>query len=81
MSRDPFLTEEQKQRYQRQLSIPEIGVEGQIRLRNARVLIVGLGGLGSVSSFYLAAGVGRLRIVDHDTVSLNNWSADSTQHS
>jgi molybdopterin/thiamine biosynthesis adenylyltransferase len=69
----PSLTEEQKQRYQRQLSIPEISVEGQVRLRNARVMIVGLGGLGSVSSFYLAAaGVGCLRIVDHDTVGLNN---------
>jgi adenylyltransferase/sulfurtransferase len=73
MDGNPFLTEEQKQRYQRQLSIPEIGVEGQIRLRNARVLIVGLGGLGSVSSFYLAAaGVGCLRIVDGDEVALNN---------
>jgi adenylyltransferase/sulfurtransferase len=73
MDGKPSLTEEQKRRYQRQLSIPEISVEGQVRLRNARVMIVGLGGLGSVSSFYLAAaGVGCLRIVDHDTVGLNN---------
>jgi molybdopterin/thiamine biosynthesis adenylyltransferase len=67
------LTEEQKTRYRRQLAIPEIGSEGQIRLGKARVLIVGLGGLGSVSSYYLAAaGVGCLRIVDHDTVCLDN---------
>jgi adenylyltransferase/sulfurtransferase len=73
MSRDPFLTEEQKQRYQRQLSIPEIGADGQIKLGKASVLIVGLGGLGSISSYYLAAaGVGTLRIVDGDQVALNN---------
>jgi molybdopterin-synthase adenylyltransferase len=67
------LTEEQKTRYRRQLAIPEIGVKGQIRLGKARVMIVGLGGLGSVSSFYLAAaGVGCLRIVDPDTVCLDN---------
>ena len=73
MDGNPFLTEEQKQRYQRQLSIPEIGVDGQIKLGKASVLIVGLGGLGSVSSYYLAAaGVGKLRIVDGDQVALNN---------
>lgn len=75
MNRDEHgsLTEEQKIRYRRQLAISEIGVKGQIRLGKARVMIVGLGGLGSVSSFYLAAaGVGCLRIVDHDTVSLDN---------
>jgi molybdopterin/thiamine biosynthesis adenylyltransferase len=67
------LTEEQKIRYRRQLAIPEIGQHGQIRLGKAKVMIVGLGGLGSVSSFYLAAaGVGFLRIVDHDTVCLDN---------
>jgi molybdopterin/thiamine biosynthesis adenylyltransferase len=73
MDGNPFLTEEQKQRYQRQLSIPEIGVAGQIKLGKASVLIVGLGGLGSISSYYLAAaGVGTLRIVDGDEVALNN---------
>jgi molybdopterin/thiamine biosynthesis adenylyltransferase len=75
MNRDEqgSLTEEQRIRYRRQLAIPEIGVKGQIRLGKARVMIAGLGGLGSVSSFYLAAaGVGCLRIVDHDTVSLDN---------
>lgn len=67
------LTEEQRQRYQRQLVVPEIGEKGQTRLRKARVMIVGLGGLGSITSYYLAAaGVGRLRIVDHDIVALSN---------
>jgi len=63
----PLLTEEQKRRYRRQLILPEIGEEGQEKLGKARVLIVGLGGLGSISSYYLAAaGVGHLRIVDRD---------------
>ncbi len=67
------LTEEQKIRYCRQLTIPEIGEDGQQKLGRARVLIVGLGGLGSISSSYLAAaGVGHLRIVDHDGVGLEN---------
>ena len=53
--------------------LPEIGEDGQQKLGRARVLIVGLGGLGSISSSYLAAaGVGHLRIVDRDTVELGN---------
>ncbi len=68
-----MLTEEQKRRYRRQLILPEIGEEGQQKLGKARVLIVGLGGLGSISSYYLAAaGVGHLRIVDRDAVGLEN---------
>ena len=73
MTELPGLTKGQERRYRRQLGIPEIGVEGQIRLGKATALIVGLGGLGSVSSSYLAAaGVGCLRIVDHDRISLDN---------
>lgn len=69
----PLLTEEQKRRYRRQLILPEIGEDGQEKLGKARVLIVGLGGLGSISSYYLAAaGVGHLRIVDRDAVGLEN---------
>jgi molybdopterin/thiamine biosynthesis adenylyltransferase len=69
----PLLTEEQKRRYRRQMMLPEIGEEGQQKLGKARVLIVGLGGLGSISSYYLAAaGVGHLRIVDRDAVELEN---------
>jgi molybdopterin/thiamine biosynthesis adenylyltransferase len=68
-----LLTDEQKRRYRRQLILPEIGEEGQQKLRKAKVLIVGLGGLGSISSYYLAAaGVGFLRIVDRDAVELGN---------
>ncbi len=73
MGGEPFLTEEQRRRYQRQLLIPEIGERGQVKLGAARVLVVGLGGLGSISSYYLAAaGVGHLRIIDRDEVSLDN---------
>jgi len=68
-----LLTEEQKRRYRRQMMLPEIGEDGQQKLGKARVLIVGLGGLGSISSYYLAAaGVGHLRIVDRDAVGLEN---------
>jgi len=54
-------------RYSRQMMLPEIDAEGQQRLADARVLIIGLGGLGSSSSVYLAAaGVGHLVLVDFD---------------
>jgi molybdopterin/thiamine biosynthesis adenylyltransferase len=59
--------------YGRQTVLPELGVTGQGRLRKARVTIVGLGGLGSVSTLFLAlGGVGTLRLIDQDTVELNN---------
>ena len=60
-------------RYSRQTILEEVGVEGQARLRDASVLIVGVGGLGSPAAFYLAAaGVGRLGLADFDTVDLTN---------
>ena len=60
-------------RYVRQTMLPQIGAEGQQRLRNSSVLIVGLGGLGSAVATYLAgAGVGTLGLADADTVSLSN---------
>lgn len=60
-------------RYARQILLPGLGIEGQQRLLDAHVLIVGLGGLGSPVTLYLAAaGVGRLTLVDHDRVDLTN---------
>ncbi len=59
--------------YSRQTVLPELGPKGQQKLRDSKVVIVGLGGLGSISALYLAlAGVGYLRLVDQDTVELNN---------
>ncbi|GIU95506.1 MAG: molybdopterin biosynthesis protein MoeB [Gaiellaceae bacterium] len=67
------LSAEQRARYSRHLLIPEVGEEGQQRLLDARVLLVGAGGLGSPASLYLAAaGVGTLGIVDADVVDESN---------
>ncbi len=60
-------------RYSRQISLPEIGEDGQKKLHEAKVLIVGVGGLGSPIALYLAgAGVGTIGLVDDDTVSVSN---------
>jgi molybdopterin/thiamine biosynthesis adenylyltransferase len=60
-------------RYSRHILLNEIGVEGQQRIRDARALVIGAGGLGSPAAFYLAsAGVGRLTLVDGDKVDLTN---------
>ena len=67
------LTPQQKQRYSRHLLIPEIGEEGQRKLLDARVLLIGAGGLGSPAALYLAAaGVGTIGFVDFDVVDLSN---------
>jgi sulfur-carrier protein adenylyltransferase/sulfurtransferase len=67
------LTPEQRERYSRHLLIPEIGLEGQLKLLDAKVLLLGAGGLGSPAALYLAAaGVGTLGIVDNDVVDLSN---------
>ena len=67
------LSREQAERYSRHLLIPEVGVEGQRKLLDSSVLVVGVGGLGSPSALYLAAaGVGRLGIADADVVDASN---------
>jgi molybdopterin/thiamine biosynthesis adenylyltransferase len=67
------LSEEEVERYSRQIVLSEIGGTGQLRLKHARVAVVGAGGLGSPALQYLAAaGVGHLTVVDDDAVSLDN---------
>jgi molybdopterin/thiamine biosynthesis adenylyltransferase/rhodanese-related sulfurtransferase len=67
------LDAEKRARYSRHLLIPEVGVEGQLKLLSSRVLLIGAGGLGSPASLYLAAaGVGTLGIVDDDRVDASN---------
>ncbi|MBA2515740.1 MAG: molybdopterin-synthase adenylyltransferase MoeB [Solirubrobacterales bacterium] len=67
------MTREQRERYSRHLLVPEVGVEGQQKLLDAKVLLLGAGGLGSPTALYLAAaGVGTLGIVDDDVVDLSN---------
>jgi molybdopterin/thiamine biosynthesis adenylyltransferase/rhodanese-related sulfurtransferase len=67
------LTPEQRERYSRHMLVPEIGIEGQQKLLDAKVLLLGAGGLGSPTALYLAAaGVGTLGIVDDDVVDLSN---------
>jgi molybdopterin/thiamine biosynthesis adenylyltransferase len=71
-------------RYERQMMLRGFGLEGQKRLKQARVMVAGIGGLGSAASLYLAAaGVGYLRLIDYDVVELSNlnrqvvhWSTD-----
>ena len=68
-----MLTPKERERYDRQILIKDIGETGQEKLKGSKVLIAGSGGLGSPISIYLAAaGVGRIRIVDHDEVDLIN---------
>jgi molybdopterin/thiamine biosynthesis adenylyltransferase/rhodanese-related sulfurtransferase len=67
------LSAEQRERYSRHLLLPEVGLEGQQKLLDAKVLLLGAGGLGSPAALYLAAaGVGTLGIVDNDVVDLSN---------
>jgi len=68
-----MLTIDERERYDRQIMIRGLGEDGQEKLKRAKVIIAGSGGLGSAASVYLvAAGVGTIRIVDHDRVELSN---------
>ena len=70
---EPELTRSELHRYARHIALPEVGLEGQARLKSGRVLCVGAGGLGSPLTLYLAAaGVGTLGIVDFDAVEMSN---------
>jgi molybdopterin/thiamine biosynthesis adenylyltransferase len=67
------MNDDQLLRYSRHILLDEIGIEGQARLLASRALVIGAGGLGSPVALYLAtAGVGRITLVDHDTVDLTN---------
>jgi molybdopterin/thiamine biosynthesis adenylyltransferase/rhodanese-related sulfurtransferase len=69
----PALTNDEIHRYSRHLILPDVGLTGQRKLKNARVLLIGAGGLGSPSALYLAAaGVGTLGLVDFDVVDVTN---------
>src|SRR5215213_1778777 len=67
------LSKEEVLRYSRHLIMPEVGMEGQLKLKSAKVLLVGTGGLGAPLGLYLAAaGVGRIGLVDFDVVDVTN---------
>ncbi len=68
-----MLTDDEIDRYARHLVLKEIGGAGQMKLKAARIALVGMGGIGAPAALYLAAaGIGRLGLIDHDTVSLSN---------
>src|SRR6478752_617644 len=70
---DPVLTREELHRYSRHLILPDVALDGQKRIKAARVLLIGAGGLGSPLALYLAAaGVGTLGLVDFDVVDVTN---------
>ena len=68
-----MLNEKEKEKYNRQIIIPNFGLEGQEKLKESKVLVIGLGGLGSSAAYYLAsAGIGNLGILDKDKVEMSN---------
>src|SRR5256884_4080835 len=74
------LSKEEILRYSRHLIMPEVGMEGQLKLKNAKVLLIGTGGLGAPLGLYLAAaGVGKLGLVDFDVVDFTNLDRKSTR--
>src|SRR5437868_12576417 len=78
-NRGTTLSNEEILRYSRHLIMPEVGMEGQLKLKNAKVLLIGTGGLGAPLGLYLAAaGVGRLGLVDFDIVDFTNLQRQVT---
>ncbi len=76
---DSELSDEQLQRYSRHLLLPQIDLEGQQRITQSKVAIIGVGGLGSPAALYLtASGIGNLTIVDHDNIDLGNLQRQIT---
>jgi len=72
------LSNEEILRYSRHLIMPEVGMDGQLKLKNSKVLLIGTGGLGAPLGLYLAAaGVGRLGLVDFDVVDFTNLQRQS----
>ena len=68
-----FLSIDEKERYQKHLTLKEIGIKGQLKLKNSSVICIGAGGLGSSVLLYLAAaGIGKIGIVDNDQVEKSN---------
>lgn len=75
------LTDMEMERYSRQIRIPEVGIKGQTKLLDSKVLLIGAGGLGCPSAIYLAAaGVGTIGIVDNDVVDLSNLQRQILHH-
>ncbi len=75
----PTLSQQEILRYSRHLIMPEVGMDGQLRLKAAKVLLIGAGGLGAPLGLYLAAaGVGRLGLVDFDVVDFSNLQRQIT---
>lgn len=75
------MNDNQLYRYSRQIMLPQIDIDGQLKLLNAKVLIIGAGGLGSPVAMYLgAAGVGHLIIYDDDSVDLSNLQRQIAHH-
>ena len=70
---NPSFSKEELERYQRQMQLPGVGMDGQLKLKNASVLVVGAGGLGCPALTYLvSAGIGTIGIADHDVVAESN---------